>query len=151
MSKSWREIQVDVEARGKEFRLGLDREATGSDVLAVVEGRCKEEGVDIEKWARHQVGRDFQYVLLRKAEGNAVISPGTPLVEITPAVREGERFQLATQPVVGALPASIFNRRVECLVDDFYRAGLPGLGRSEGIECAPAQKKRAPGFIPLPR
>ena len=145
MPKAWCEVFVDIEARGKEFRLGLDEEATGSDVLAVVEGRCKEEGVDLDRWARHQVGRDFQYVLLRKAEGNAILSPGTTLSEVVPPVREGERFQIATQPMVGGLPPGIFKRRIEHLVDEFYADGLPGLCRSAGVDCPPPQKKRASG------
>ena len=145
MSKAWREVYVDVDARGKQFRLGLDEEASGCDVLAVVEARCKEEGVDIDRWARQQVGRDFQYVLLRKAEGNAVLSPGTTLSELVPAVREGERFQLATQPIVGGLPVSIFNRRVNHLVEEFYSEGLSGLCRSAGVPCILPQKKRDSG------
>ena len=57
-------------------------------------------------------------MLLRKAEGNAILPPGIPLAEVEPEIQNSERFKLGTQPVVGALPVSIFNRRIESLVDE---------------------------------
>ena len=132
MSDCWREILIDVEPRGKEFRLGIDRDALVGDVLAVIQDRCKEEGVELEGWARSTVGDDFQLVLLRKAEGNAVLAPGMTLGDIDPEIADNEKFKLGAQPVVGALPAEILNRRVGVLIDDVYAESLDELYRREG-------------------
>lgn len=141
MSEPWREILIDVEPRGKEFRLGIDRDATVGDILDVIKQRCKEEGVELEKWARSHVGDDYQFVLLRKAEGNAVLAPGMTLGGVDPEIGFNEKFKLGAQPVVGGLPAAIFNRRLEVLIDDFYAEGLAGLYRTEGWPCPPARRE----------
>ena len=147
MSDPWKEILIDVEPRGKELRLGIDQDASVGDILNVITERCQEEGIDIKKWAQKQVGSDYQFVLLRKAEGNAVLAPGIPLGEITPEIQNSERFKLGTQAVVGALPTAIFNRRVESLVDEFYGSALKNIYEKEGWHLESPKKKRTSGSI----
>lgn len=137
MSGTWREILVDVEPRGKEFRISLDRGATAADVIHAIEGRCKDEGVDVDRWAKDQVGRDFQFVLLRKSHGNALLSPAIVFSQLAPEILEGEEFVFGTQPVVGAMPAAILNRRVGHLVEAFFEEGLAELCRREGRPVLP--------------
>lgn len=129
---SWKEILIEVEPRGKAFRIGLDESATSADVIAAIEGRCKEEGVDVERWAREQVGRDFQFVLMRRSHGNALLAPALPLTGLVPEVVEGEEFVFGTQPVVGGLPTAILNRRVDHLVTAFFEEGVAEIERGEG-------------------
>ncbi len=133
----WREILIDVEPRGKEFRLGIERDAVVSDILGVIRDRCKEEGVELEKWARSAVGDDFQFVMLRKAEGNAVLAPGMTLGEVDPEICNNEKFKLGAQPVVGGLPPKIFNRRIDVLIEDFYASSLAQVYEREGWSYLP--------------
>ncbi len=145
MSEPWREILIDVEPRGKEFRLGVDSDATAGEILDVIAERCQDEGIDIGKWASKQVGSDYQLVLLRKAEGNAILGPSIPLQEITPEIQNSERFKLGTQPVVGALPSKIFNLRIENLVDEFYHSMLVDIYKKEAWSLAEVSKKKRVG------
>lgn len=150
MSEPWKEILIDVEPRGKEFRLGIDADANVGDIINVITERCEEEGIDIKKWAKSQVGNEYQFVLLRKAEGNAILPPGIPFQEIKPEIQNSERFKLSTKAVVGALPVAIFNRRIESLVDEFYRSSLKEIYEKEGWILAEAKKKRIAGnTLPL--
>ena len=137
MSEPWREITIDVEPRGKEFRIALDREATAGDLIQAVEGRCKEEGVSVGRWATEQVGRDYQFVLMRRSQGNSLVAPTLPLSDLSPQIVEGEQFVFGTQPVVGALPAEIFNRRVERLVESFLDERLPEIEPRGGSDRDP--------------
>ena len=136
-----KEILIDVEPRGKEFRLGIESDAQASDILDVIIQRCDEEGIDIKKWAKKQVGSDYQFVLLRKAEGNSIIPPGMPLQDLEPEIRTNEKFKLDTQPVVGALPFAIFNRRVESLITEFYNSSLKEIYQKEGWTFQEVKKK----------
>jgi len=145
MSEAWKEILIDVEPRGKEFRLGIDADASVGDIINVITERCEEEGIDIKKWAKTQVGNEYQFVLLRKAEGNAILPPGIPLGEITPEIQNSERFKLSTQAVVGALPVMIFNRRVESLVEEFYHSALKEIYEKEGWILEEPKKKTTLG------
>ncbi len=141
MGEPWREILIDVEPRGKEFRLGIEADACVGDILHLIQERCQEEGIDIKKWAQKQVGSDFQFVLLRKAEGNAILPPGIIFEDITPEIQSNERFKLGTQPVVGMLPMAIFNRRIDSLVEEFYATALKEIYDKEGWVLEPAKKK----------
>lgn len=141
MSEPWKEILIDVEPRGKEFRLGIDEDATIGDILGVIVERCEDEGIDIKKWAKREVGSDYQFVMLRKAEGNAMLPPGIPLGEIEPEIQNSERFKLATQAVVGGLPPVIFNRRINCLIDEFYSSDLKEIYQKEGWTLQMPEKK----------
>jgi hypothetical protein len=145
MSDPWREVLIDVEPRGKEFRLGIDQDATAGDILNVIIERCQAEGIDIKKWAQKQVGADYQFVMLRKAEGNAILPPGVVLGDIKPEIQNNERFKLGTQAVVGTLPVVILNRRVDSLIDEFYHSALGDIYRKEGWLLEPPQKKKIPG------
>lgn len=148
MSEPWKEILIDVEPRGKEFRLGIDSDATAGDILNVVIERCQSEGIDIKKWAQKQVGDQYQFVLLRKAEGNSILAPGIVLGEVKPEIQNNERFKLGTQAVVGAIPVVIFNRRIEMLIDEFFSSALKDIYEKEGwILEAPQKKKR--GMAPF--
>ena len=102
----WKEILIEVEPRGKSFRIGLDESATAADVIEAIEGRCKEEGVDVENWARSQVGRDFQFVLLRRSEGNAILSPSLSLsLDRVPVHARGSAHEsTARHPTMGLEP-----------------------------------------------
>lgn len=151
MSEPWKEILIDVEPRGKEFRLGIDADATAGDILNVVIERCQAEGIDIKKWAQKQVGDEYQFVLLRKAEGNAILPPGIVLNQVTPEIQNNERFKLGTQAVVGALPVVIFNRRIESLIDEFYKSVLKDIYDKEHWVLESPQKKKISGFIPNSR
>lgn len=146
--QQWREIFIDVEPRGKEFRLGIDQDSTVANILEVVMSQCQEEGVNIKQWATKQVGADYQFVLLRKSEGNAILSPGTQLGSVQPEIQNGERFKLGTQPVVGGLPVNILNRRLDMLVEEFYTSALAEVYQKEGWTLAPAKKKMTVGNIP---
>lgn len=145
MSETWKEILIDVEPRGKEFRLGIDRDATAGDILEVVIDRCQEEGIDIKQWAQKQVGKEYQFVLLRKAEGNAIIAPGILLGDVEPEIESNERFKLGTQAVVGGLPVAIFNRRIESLIDEFYSSVLQDMYKREGWILPSYEKKNILG------
>lgn len=146
--QQWREILIDVEPRGKEFRLGIDQDSLVSNILEVVIKQCQDEGVDIKQWATKQVGADYQFVLLRKAEGNAILSPGVLLGDVRPEIQNGERFKLGTQPVVGAgLPVNILNRRLDMLIDEFYRVSIGEIYQKEGWTLIPAKKKMTAGNI----
>lgn len=145
MSDPWKEIFIDVEPRGKEFRLGIDQDATAGDILNVVVERCQAEGIDIKKWAQKQVGADYQFVLLRKAEGNAILPPGILLGEVEPEIQNHERFKLGTQAVVGGLPVAIYNRRIDSLVDEFYSSALKDIYRREGWVLEKPEKKKKNG------
>ena len=94
-----------------------------------------------------QVGNEYQFVLLRKAEGNSILPPGMLLEDIEPEIQTGERFKLSTQAVVGALPVSILNRRVESLIDEFYSSSLADIYEKEGWSLATPQKKKNVGSI----
>ena len=131
MSEPWREILIDVEPRGKEFRLGIDVDATVGEILDVVIERCQAEGIDIKKWASKQVGEDYQLVLMRKAEGNTILPPGMLLGDVEPEIQNNERFKLGTQAVVGVLPVAIFNRRIESLIEEFYASALKQIYEKE--------------------
>ena len=137
MAEPWREITIDVEPRGKEFRIAVDRAATAGDLIRAVEGRCKEEGVSVGRWASEQVGRDYQFVLMRRSQGNTLVAPTLPLSDLSPQIVEGEQFVFGTQPVVGALPVEIFNRRIEHLVEAFFEEGLPEVEPRRGSTPVP--------------
>lgn len=137
MSGTWREVLIEVEPRGKAFRIGLEDGATASDVIQAIEGRCKEEGVDVDRWARDQVGRDFQFVLMRRSQGNSILAPSLHLAALAPQIVEGEEFVFGTQPVVGGLPTPILNRRIEHLVEAFFEETVADLYRREGWKPAP--------------
>ncbi len=137
MPGTWREILIEVEPRGKAFRIGLEEGATASDVIHAIEGRCKEEGVDVEKWARNQVGRDFQFVLMRRSHGNSILAPSLALTSLAPRIVEGEEFVFGTQPVVGGLPTPILNRRIDHLVEAFFEETVVDLYRREGWKPVP--------------
>lgn len=145
MGEPWKEIFIDVEPRGKEFRLGIDKDATAGDILNVVIERCQSEGIDIKKWAQQQVGSEYQFVLLRKSEGNAILPPGILLGEVQPEIQNHERFKLGTQAVVGNLPVLIFNRRVESLIHEFYSSALKDIYTREGWVLETYQKKKTDG------
>jgi hypothetical protein len=145
MADPWKEIFIDVEPRGKEFRLGIDEDATAGDILNVVIERCQDEGIDIKKWAKKQVGEEYQFVLLRKAEGNAILPPGTVFGKIQPEIQNHERFKLGTQAVVGNLPAVIFNKRIESLVQEFYNS-LQEIYEKEGWVLEKPEKKKRSGY-----
>ena len=147
MTEPWKEILIDVEPRGKEFRLGIDEDATAGDILNVITERCQSEGIDIKKWAQKQVGAEYQFVLLRKAEGNAILPPGILLGQVKPDIQNSERFKLGTQAVVGVLPAVIFNRRIDSLIDEFYSSVLKDIYQKEGWVLEPSQKKKISGNI----
>ena len=147
MGEPWKEILIDVEPRGKEFRLAIDEDASIGDILNVIIEKCQSEGIDIKKWAQKQVGSEYQFVLLRKAEGNAILPPGIPLREISPEIQNNERFKLGTQPVVGALPPVIFNRRIESLIDEFYKSSLKEIYEKEGWKLEEPKKKMRFGNI----
>lgn len=147
MSEPWREILIDVEPRGKEFRLGIDQDATAGDILNVIIERCQAEGIDIKKWAQKQVGADYQFVMLRKAEGNALLAPGVVLGDVKPEIQNNERFKLGTQAVVGALPVAIFNRRIDSLIEEFYSSVLADIYKREGWVLQLPQKKKNAGNI----
>ena len=147
MDEPWKEILIDVEPRGKEFRLGIDEDATANDIIQILIERCDDEGIDLKKWAKMQVGNEYQFVLLRKAEGNSILPPGMLLEDIEPEIQTGERFKLSTQAVVGALPVSILNRRVESLIDEFYSSSLADIYTKEGWALATPQKKKNVGSI----
>lgn len=149
MSEPWKEIFIDVEPRGKEFRLGIDADATAGDILDIVVERCQAEGIDIKKWAQKQVGDEYQFVLLRKAEGNAILPPGILLGDVKPELQNHERFKLGTQAVVGNLPVVIFNRRIEGLVQEFYSSALKDIYDREGWVLADFKKKRPVGASPI--
>ncbi len=143
----WREVLIDVEPRGKEFRMGIDKDATVGDILNVISERCQTEGIDIKKWAQKQVGSDYQFVLLRKSEGNAILPPGMLLGDAKPEIQNNERFKLGTQPVVGGLPTAIFNRRIDSLVEEFYKSCLKEIFEKEGWELESPKKKAMFGNI----
>ena len=147
MSDPWKEVLIDVEPRGKEFRLGIDRDANVEDILNVITERCQDEGIDIKKWAQKQVGNDYQFVLLRKAQGNAILPPRLPLGEVEPEIQNSERFKLGTQPVVGMLPTAIINRRITSLIDEFYQSSLKEIYQQERWLLVPAKKKIITGNI----
>jgi hypothetical protein len=105
----------------------LERDATVSDIIATIRDLCRDEGVELDKWARATVGADFQLVLLRKAEGNTLLAPGMTFGDIDPEICNNEKFKLGAQPVVGGLPMTIFNRRIEVLLDECYRGALAEL------------------------
>lgn len=145
MTEPWKEILIDVEPRGKEFRLGIDQDATAGDILDVIIERCQTEGIDIKKWAKKQVGENYQFVLMRKAEGNAILPPGIVLQDIDPEIQSNERFKLGTQAVVGNLPVAIFNRRIDSLIDEFYKSTLSDIYEKEGWILSVHEKKKKHG------
>lgn len=147
MEEAWREILIDVEPRGKEFRLGIDDDACAADVLNVIAERCLNEGISIEGWAKKQVGSDYQFVLLRKGEGNAILPPNLPFAEVFPVLENSERFTLGTQPVVGALPTVIFNNRMNNLVDEFYESSLRDIYKKNDLPYILPSKKKIGGNI----
>lgn len=125
-------IVVDVEARGKKFELSLEKDIKVEDVLNEIISTCTEEGVEVDTWAKKQVGNDYQFVLMRKSEGNAILPPSLSFENISPKVEDGEIFKLSTQAVVGGnLPTKLFNQRIENLIDDFYISGLKEIYKKE--------------------
>ena len=70
MSKDeiWKVINVDVEPRQKSFRIGITPETTVEEVIKTLVNKCKEENIELDKWAKAKVGQEnAEFVLIRKS------------------------------------------------------------------------------------
>lgn len=96
------DILVDVEPAHKTFRIRVENATTVDDLVQAILKRCKDDGIDVRNWARQRVGREnISLVLMRKAQGSAVLPPSTEFGSIQPAVQPEERFTLDATAVVG--------------------------------------------------
>lgn len=104
MSEYWRTIIVDVEPRQKEFRIGVEQDSTAGEVTETLVERCRDEGVQIEDWAKTKIGSaQVNFVLMRKATGE-VLNPEVTFESLSPTLENDEKFKLDVTSVVGSNP-----------------------------------------------
>ncbi len=102
MEEKWRTIEVDVEPRGRSFRISVDISTTVEELLEAIIAKCEEEpDINLHSWAKNKVGSQHNFVLIRKGTGHSEVVPGLTLGELNPYLEEGESFKFDVRPTVG--------------------------------------------------
>lgn len=100
-NKPWRVITVDVEPRQKAFRVGITPKTKIGDLLKTLIEKCREENIDVDKWAKAKVGEQSpEFVIIRKATSE-ILPPMLSFEELQPPIEEDEEFLVDVRPVVG--------------------------------------------------
>jgi len=103
MSKEdvWKIINVDVEPRQKSFRIGITPETTVEEVIKTLVNKCKEENIELDKWAKAKVGQEnAEFVLIRKST-EELIPPTVSFAELMPIIDDEEEFIIGVRAQVG--------------------------------------------------
>ena len=95
------EIIVEVEPAGQERRLAVEEGTRVGEVIQELMAQCDADGEQTAVWMDRTIGRDTTMVLMRKAVGNAVLTPGQTFGRLSPALAENERFALDAMAQVG--------------------------------------------------
>ncbi len=96
------EIVVEVEPVGQERRVAVEEDTRVGDVIQELMGQCDEEGTQTAMWMDRTIGQDTTLVLMRKAVGNTVLTPGQTFGRLAPALQNDERFALDAMAQVGS-------------------------------------------------
>ncbi|MCD6515697.1 MAG: hypothetical protein ACTSSP_03465 [Candidatus Asgardarchaeia archaeon] len=100
-NKPWRVITVDVEPRQKAFRIGISPDTKIGDVIKTLVEKCREENIDIDKWAKTKVGEQHpEFVIIRKATSE-ILPPALTFEELQPPIEEDEEFLIDVRAIVG--------------------------------------------------
>ena len=105
MSKDeiWKVINVDVEPRQKSFRIGITPETTVEEVIKTLVNKCKEENIELDKWAKAKVGQEnAEFVLIRKST-EELIPPTVSFAELMPTIDDEEEFIIGVRAQVGTI------------------------------------------------
>ena len=71
------------------------------EVIQELMAQCDADGDQTAVWMDRTIGRDTTMVLMRKAVGNTVLTPGQTFGRLSPALAENERFALDAMAQVG--------------------------------------------------
>lgn len=97
----WKIINVEVEPRQKSFRIGISPNTTVGEVIKTLVEKCKEENIEIDKWAKAKVGQEnAEFVLIRKST-EELIPPEVAFEELLPTISDDEEFLIGVRAQVG--------------------------------------------------
>ena len=97
----WKIVTVDVEPRGKAFKIGLEPKTKVKDVIKTLIEHCRDEDIDIDNWAKMKVGEQHpEFVIIRKSTME-LLPPEVTFEELTPPIEEGEEFAIDVRAEVG--------------------------------------------------